>query len=148
MAERLKAALRRLVGEFRLDYLALYPATVLKDYGDMHLDLRPDRAALPDMVRVPMRLFLPGATVRVSANSRVLLAFEGGDPARPVALLWEAGGLEQVAITASTSVVVEAPTIKLGANASKKVALNGDSVVDPQGGTGSIVSSASKVLAE
>ncbi len=81
-----------------LDYALLYPSTVLKDHGDMHLDLRPDHTALPDLVRVPLRLFLPGAYVKVRLGSRVLLGFEEADPTRPVAYLWEAGAVVVVEI--------------------------------------------------
>lgn len=97
--ERLKAALRALVREPRVDYLALYPATVLQDHGDMHLDLQPDDPRLPPMTHVPLRVFLPGAYVRVRSGSRVLIGFEGADPAKPVAYLWEAGGVAVVEMT-------------------------------------------------
>ncbi|AZF88275.1 hypothetical protein [Meiothermus phage MMP7] len=90
--ERLKKSLRVLTREPRIDYLALYPAKVLQDHGNMTLDLEPDDARLPLLVRVPLRVFLPGAYVKVQVGSRVLLGFEGGNPAKPVAYLWEAGG--------------------------------------------------------
>lgn len=98
---RLQKALRALSREPRLDYYALYPAVALKDHGDMHLDLRPDDARLPDMVRVPLRLFLPGAYVRVRSGARVLLGFEAANPARPVAQLWERGALTVLEITSA-----------------------------------------------
>lgn len=97
--ERLRRSLRALTRESRIDYLALYSARVLIDHGDMRLDLEPDDTRLPMMVRVPLRVFLPGAYVRVRAGSRVLLGFEGSDPAKPVAYLWEAGGTIIVEIT-------------------------------------------------
>jgi len=96
--ERAKRALRLLTRPEELDYALLYPSTVLKDHGDMHLDLRPDHAALPDLVRVPLRLFLPGAYVKVRAGGRVLLGFEEADPTRPVAYLWEAGAVAVVEV--------------------------------------------------
>lgn len=91
--ERLKKAVRALVWEPNFDYHALHPTTVLKDHGDMHLDLKPDKEELPSLVRVPLRLFLPGCKVKVRPKSRVLLGFERGDPAYPVAYLWEAGSI-------------------------------------------------------
>lgn len=99
VTERLKKSLRVLVREARIDYLALYPARVLLDHGNMQLDLEPDDARLPLLVRVPLRVFLPGAYVKVQAGSRVLLGFEAGDPAKPVAYLWEAGGTIIVEVT-------------------------------------------------
>ncbi len=98
MRERAKRALRSLTRPEELDYALFYPSTVLKDHGDMHLDLRPDHTALPDLVRVPLRLFLPGAYVKVRLGSRVLLGFEEASPTRPVAYLWEAGAVVVVEI--------------------------------------------------
>lgn len=97
--ERLKRSLRMLTREPRIDYLALYPARVLVDHGDMRLDLESDDPRLPLLVRVPLRVFLPGAYVKVRPGSRVLLGFEGANPANPVAYLWEAGGTVIVEIT-------------------------------------------------
>ncbi|MCS7069102.1 MAG: hypothetical protein N2313_04595 [Meiothermus ruber] len=97
--ERLKRSLRLLTREARIDYLALYPARVLQDHGDMRLDLEPDDPRLPLLVRIPLRVFLPGAYVKVQPGSRVLLGFEGADPAKPVAYLWEAGGTVVVEVT-------------------------------------------------
>lgn len=99
MRERAVRALKALVYPEGIDFLALYPAEVLLDHGDMHLDLRPDDPRFPQLVRVPLRVFLPGAYVRVKSGSRVLLGFEGGNPERPVAYLWEAGGTVVVEIT-------------------------------------------------
>jgi hypothetical protein len=91
MRDRVRRALEALSRPLELDYLALYPATVLKDHGNMHLDLQPDNPKLPLMTRVPLRVFLPGTYVKVKAGARVLLGFEAADPRRPVAYLWEAG---------------------------------------------------------
>lgn len=94
----------------RLDYLALYPAEVLQDHGDNHLDLRPDDERLPELVRVPMETFLPGVAAEVAKGSRVLLGFAGGDPSKPRARLWEAGSLVRLTIAAETAVTVQAET--------------------------------------
>ncbi|PZA07755.1 MULTISPECIES: hypothetical protein [unclassified Meiothermus] len=87
MRERLKQALREITRDGRIDYQALYPARVLVDHGDMTLDLEPDDAKLPLLVRVPLRVFLPGAYVKVRPGARTLLSFENGDPAQPAAHL-------------------------------------------------------------
>ena len=162
--ERLKNVLRVLTREPRIDYLALYPATVLIDHGDMTLDLQPDDERLPYLVRVPLRVFLPGTYVKVKPGSRALVGFEGADPARPVAHLWEAGSTlvveivtqggrkvrlddEGGKITVSDPAIVEidAPTIKL-AGGGPAVARVGDTVeisgVAPGGATviGTIIS--------
>ena len=165
--ERLKTALRVLTREPRIDYLALYPTTVLVDHGDMTLDLRPDDERLPYLVRVPLRVFLPGAYVKVKPGSRVLVGFEGANPDHPVAYLWESGGTliveiatdggrkiraddESGKITVSDPAIVEidAPTIRL-AGGGPAVARVGDTVeisgVTPGGATvtGVIISGSS-----
>lgn len=77
------------------DYHALYPARVVAQSGQL-LDLQPDDERLPGVTGVPMRLGLPGVEVDVEPGSRVLLGFEGGDPSRPVATLWEADGVAEI----------------------------------------------------
>ncbi len=146
------------------DPLALYPATVLADHGDMHLDLEPDHPDLPMMVRVPLRVFLPGAYVRVRPQSRVLLGFEGGDLRRPAAYLWQSGSLAVVEVRTEggrvvrlddeggrTRVVdpalveIDAPTIRL-AGGGPPVARVGD-LVQVGAAVGQIISGSGKVFA-
>jgi len=162
--ERARKALRMLTRPEELDYALLYPSTVLKDHGDLHLDLRPDHIALPDMVRVPLRLFLPGAYVKVRSGSRVLLGFEEADPARPVAYLWEAGAVLVVEVRTAGGrrvrlddeagvtliqdpalVRVEAPRVEL-AGGGPPVARVGD-MVRVGSAVGTIISGSSKVFA-
>ncbi len=101
--DRTRAAFERAVRRAlpRLDYLALYSARVVAQAADGSLDVQPDDARLPGMTGVPMRLFVPGATVRVGGGARVLVGFEQGDPARPVAHLWESGALARLRVDAS-----------------------------------------------
>ena len=166
--DRLKNALRILTREPRIDYLALYPATVLTDHGDMTLDLRPDDERLPYLVRVPLRVFLPGAYVKVKPGSRVLIGFEGADPAKPIAHLWEAGSTliveisteggrrvriddeaGKITVSDPATVEIDAPTIKL-AGGGPAVARVGDIVeisgVAPGGATvtGTIISGSAR----
>jgi hypothetical protein len=162
--ERAKKALRLLTRPEELDYALLYPSTVLKDHGDMHLDLRPDHTALPDLVRVPLRLFLPGVYVKVRPGGRVLLGFEEASPTRPVAYLWEAGAVVVVDIRTAGGrrvrlddesgetliqdpalVRVEAPVVEL-AGGGPPVARVGD-LVQVGSAVGTIISGSSKVFA-
>ena len=162
MRERAVRALKALVYPEGIDFLALYPAEVLLDHGDMHLDLRPDDPRFPQLVRVPLRVFLPGAYVRVKSGSRVLLGFEGGNPERPVAYLWEAGGTVVVEIRSVSGrrvrvddeageirvedpvrVVVDAPQILL-AGGGPPVARVGDPV-QVGAAVGQIIGGSSKV---
>lgn len=72
-------------------------------------------ARLPDLAHVPIRAFGPSVKVKVQANARVLLGFEGSSPARPVVIAFEntddmtevdiGGTNSKVVLTAGTSVV-------------------------------------------
>lgn len=69
-----------------VDYLGLYDCEVIRDHGDHTLDLRPMHPSLPELTRVRLVQPLPGAKIKLKAGGVVLLSFQGGDPARPVAL--------------------------------------------------------------
>ena len=73
-------------------YQAQHPATVRAQSADgARVDVVVDPPTrLPPLTGVPIRHGLPGVTVRVSPGARVGITFELGDPARPVATLWEA----------------------------------------------------------
>lgn len=75
----------------RLDYLALYPATVAKQAGDGALELVPDDPRIKGFGLLPLRIRngLPGLKVTVPSGARVLIGFEAGDPTRPYAALWD-----------------------------------------------------------
>jgi len=100
------------VAKRHLDTRALYPCTVLGQNANGTLELMPDDAimggGLGGLSSIPIRYGAPGETVEVSAGVRVLLGFEGGDPSRPVAALWESGGVP-------TLRTVDADAIELGA---------------------------------
>jgi hypothetical protein len=114
----------------RVDYHALYPCRVISQNADLTLELKPDVDKFgPGLSRVPLRLGLPGVSVKVKAQARVLLGFEGGDPQRPVATLWEADGLDEITITAQTKAIVNAPKVFLGdEDNAQPVACLGDTV--------------------
>ncbi len=105
--DRLKGHLARLIATMfaRVDYFALYACTIVVQNADGSLEFKPDSDKLPGMSRVPIRLGLPNSTVKVAPGSRVLLGFENGDPARPVASLWDTA--------TCTELVVNGTTIKL-----------------------------------
>lgn len=131
--ERMKGALASFIEQVmgRVDYHALYPCRVVSQNADGTLELKPDTDKMgPGLSRVPIRLGLPGVAVKVKAQARVLLGFEGGDPQRPVATLWEADGLDEITVTAQTKAVVNCPNVVLGAEdgTEKRVAREGDLV--------------------
>lgn len=93
---RLTDSLRALVESFvgkRLDYQALYPATVVNMMPSGTVDVVPDDAKIrgTGFQGIPIRHGLPGFTVEVSHGSRGLLGFEAGDPQRPYFSLWQNG---------------------------------------------------------
>lgn len=125
-------ALRRLVDGWvspRLDRLALYPARVVSQAADGTLDLVPDDPRIPPCTGVPVRLGLPGARATVPAGERVLLGYEGADPAAPYAALWTAGAVTVL-------------TINSGA---VKVARDGEAVVS-SGAMGAWITAVSALL--
>ena len=75
----------------RVDYHALYPCTVAAQDGQT-LEVVPDDAKIAGfgLSSVPLKPGLPGTEIDVPEGARVLLGFEGGDPQRPYAALWEA----------------------------------------------------------
>ena len=143
------AVLESIVGA-RLDYLARYPARVVTQASDGRLELKPDDPRIPGIPGVPIRLGVPGMNVEIEAGARVLLAFESGDPSRPVAELWESGtpvtltfeSTNDIAVKAK-NVTIDATNIKLGAGALFGVARIGDTA-----GPYVITSGSSKVSAE
>lgn len=92
-------------------YLASYPSEVQGQADDGLLELLPDdeRVRGTGLSRVPIRHGLPGVTVRVPVGARVLLAFEGGDPRRPIATLWEEVSIESISFDGG-----EAPIARVG----------------------------------
>ena len=82
------------------DYLALYPATVIKQDSDGTLQLKPDSNRVPPLAGVPIRSFAPQVAVEVEQGARVLLGFGGGDPTQPYAALWGSGTVTLVTIGA------------------------------------------------
>ena len=119
-----------------VDYPALSPGKVVFQQQDGTLDIETDHDRVPHLSGIPMRLGLPGVTVKVKNGARVLVGFENGDATRPVATLWEAGGLEEITVTAGVKVTINAPTVIVGeagmvklAEGALPVARQGDLVV-------------------
>lgn len=150
---RLTKVLRSIVAKMLscIDYYALYPCEVLADHGDMTLDLAPESAALPQLVRIPLRPFLPSAHVEVLPGARVLLGFEHGDPRRPVAQLWQGGSVKRLVIEATEQIMFKSPDVVLVDEAGAKPIARKDDPVEVTGvmpgsakATGKIVAGSSK----
>lgn len=111
--DRMRSLFRQLVAKSlpAIDYLGSYPCRVVSQNGDGTLDLVADDARVPNSSKVKIRYGIPGVTVKVAGGAKVLLSFEGGDPERPVAALWESEGLKEITLKASVKVTVDAPEI-------------------------------------
>jgi len=110
VSDRIKQDLVALLraAEPRLDYFALYRAKVLAQSSDRAtLDLRPDDVRLPEMVGIPLKHGIPGATVEVPPGGHVMIGWDNGDPASVFCALWEAG-LTPITVT------LNAATLELG----------------------------------
>lgn len=77
-------------------YLGTYICTVMGQVGQS-LELKPDSdklAGLSGLSQVPIRHGVPGMSAQVPPGTRVLLAFEDGDPQKPYAALWDGVAIE------------------------------------------------------
>jgi len=128
-SDRFKSAItsivERIVGTRILDCTA-FPARVVVQRDDGTLDVDPDDPRLPGMTSLPIR-GLPGVTVRVRPDARVLVTFENGDPRLPIATLFALDGLEELRIEAKVAVKLSAPSVVL-ADGGAGVARIGDAV--------------------
>jgi hypothetical protein len=89
-------------------YLGQYTARVITQRSDGTLDLIPDdnRLASRGLQGVPIRHGLPGVTVEVPSEARVLLGFDSGDPNKPYAALWHEGQVTSVNIGGTRAVAM------------------------------------------
>lgn len=106
--DRVKTYLARVIDGVmrRVDWYAWYPARVLAQSEDGSLELKPDNPRVPGLSKVPLRLGLPGVRVNVLPGARVLVGFEGGDPSRPVAALWERPSCVEMALDPSATLLL------------------------------------------
>ena len=118
LAATVRTLVERIVGQ-RLDLLAAYPARVVSQNADGTLELVPYSSKLPALTRVPIRYGVPGVSAKVSAGARVLVEFEGGSSASPVATVWDVASVTEIAVTANV--------IKLAGE--RAVAYEGDAIV-------------------
>lgn len=103
-SNRLMAAFEGVIARAtrRIDHLALYPGRVVAQDGDGPLDIELDDARFALPRGIPYRT-LPGIALTVPAGTRVLVGFEGGDPTKPYASLWELGDVTQLALAGGTA---------------------------------------------
>ena len=72
----------------------LWPCQFVLQRGDNTMDLLQDDPAIRGaggMQHVPLQFGLPGVRIKAAGRSRGLMGWAGGDPARPIAGLWDWG---------------------------------------------------------
>jgi hypothetical protein len=99
--DRVKQAWVRAVGiaSPRVAYQGVYRAVVVSQSGQT-VDVKLDDPRLPGMAALPIQVGVPGAIVEIKSGARMLVAFENGDPAKPIALLWEKADASRLSLVA------------------------------------------------
>lgn len=105
----------------RTRYLEPTGGVVVGQDSAGRLDIKLDGDDLPPLTSVPIRTPAPGWEVTVSEGTRVLVVWEGGDPRRPIATLWDGAGLKSLKVRASE-------TVELDPDAGLPAARQGDMV--------------------
>lgn len=77
-----------------IDYSRSYPGRVVVQNANGSLQVMLDDAKMKGsgLDRVPIRVGLPGFSVKVEKGARVSVSWDAGDPARPYAALWDGDG--------------------------------------------------------
>lgn len=120
VAEDLAAIIDQRTGT-KIDYSRLYPSRVVRQAGDGSLEIIPDATNLRGngLTGVPLRIGVPGLSVRVPPGGRVLLFFENGDPKHPACGLWPDGSACLSAeLTCTSSLKITAPSVSITGNVS------------------------------
>lgn len=130
LSDRFKASIEAFITRItaKYDYFAFYGCTVVSQNGDGTLELKPDSALVPGHSAVPIRYGIPGVKATVASGGRALLGWDGGDPSKPIALLYDQSTLTSLTITASSAVTINAPSISLGGAGGQAIARQGDAI--------------------
>jgi hypothetical protein len=92
----LEALVRHLTAH--VNYFGQYPGAVVTQALDGTLEVKLDDPAMPGLSGVPIRYGIPGVKATVAPGARVLVSFEGGSPAAPVATLWASGSVTKLTV--------------------------------------------------
>ena len=112
----------------RVDYLALYPGTIVKTNSDGTCDFQPNSPNVPGLGRVPLRAGLPGTTVKTTGGYGYL-GFENGDPDSPYVMgQFGVGTADLVSIVAATLKLTGAIQLHGSGYLAKDVVREGDNV--------------------
>ncbi len=77
---------------------------------------------IPDVVKIPMRSGIPGATVKPAKGGLVYVCFANGDPSRPIAHSYDQTAAESVTFDEGTGTAEHLTTIEAMANLLLQVA--------------------------
>ncbi len=127
LRETIEVLLEQILGP-RLDYLASYEAVIVGQAVDGTLEVEPDDTRLHGMTGVPLRTFLPGVDVKVKPGGRVTIGFDGGNPKKPHARLFDGGALDTLTITAVTKIKLVAAEVDLVDAGGQPIARQSDMV--------------------
>lgn len=72
-------------------YHPTFGGQVVQQRTNGTLDVQLDDRRLPPLTSVPYLVPIPGSSLDVSPNARVQVMFAGGDPRRPMAMLYDSG---------------------------------------------------------
>ncbi len=83
-------------------WFRVFPGRVSEQDDDGTLQVELDDALYPGLTKVPVRTFVPGASVKIAEDARVHVLFEGGDPSKPCACLFDGSPSQLVELTITT----------------------------------------------
>ena len=106
-----------------------YPARVVSQDRDGSVQIIADdpRIRGNGITHVPLRHGVPGVTVRVTPNEKVILFFEDGDPQKPACALWPDGSsVREVRNSATERLVFASPEVLVGGDDASHAMVLGD----------------------
>ena len=92
----------------RVDYSAMYGATVAAQNDDGSLELKPSTTRLPPLSNVPIRYGIPAVSVKVNPGALVVVGFDDASPAKYFAMIVGAAGVQSISIMGGTQPVARA----------------------------------------
>lgn len=87
----------------KMRWFSVFPGKVSQQDDDETLQVELDDAAYPGLTKVPIRTFVPGASVKIAAEARVHVLFESGDPSKPCACLFDGATDKLLELTITTA---------------------------------------------
>lgn len=123
--DRLKEAFAAIVRGMvpQVDYFAWYRARVVQQQllasGASLVDVQPDDPRIPGMKGIPLRLGMPAVSVQIAPGGFVLVGWDGGDPGKPQAALWDGGEAP------ATKAVINALALFLGGEVGAEATIRG-----------------------